>query len=111
MRTIKVLASIALTMAMVSCNTQGVTKKSLETELDSASYAVGLNMAKQFKVNFEDVDRDLFIQGFRNRMDSTNLLLADKDVQIVLNAFFKKKQEEKRKEAQAKAILSIKLRM
>ena len=90
MRTIKVLASIALTMAMVSCNTQEVTKKSLETELDSVSYAVGLNMAKQFKVNFEEVDRSLFIQGFRNRMDSTNLLLADKDVQLVLNAFFKK---------------------
>ena len=103
MKTVKTLALLILTISFLSCNNQGTTNKSLETEIDSVSYAFGLNMATQLKINFNEGDADLFVQGYRNGMDSLNLLIEVKDVRTVLGAFFKKQKEEKRKEQQAAA--------
>ena len=46
MKTIKNLAFVAILASLVSCNNQQVEKKSLENELDSVSYSLGLDMAE-----------------------------------------------------------------
>ena len=46
MKLIKFLAVIFLTTLVSSCNSQGVTKKSLDTEIDSLSYAIGMDVAR-----------------------------------------------------------------
>lgn len=104
MKTVKTLALLILTISFVSCNNQATISKSLETELDSVSYALGLNMATQLKTNFKEGDTDLFVQGYRNGMDSVNLLIKEKDIRTILNTFFQKQQAEKRKQQQADAI-------
>ena len=68
MKTIKNLAFAAVLTSLVSCNKQ-VEKKSLETELDSVSYSLGLDMAVKVKANWDKADVDLYQQGFRNGMD------------------------------------------
>ena len=45
MRVIKSLAIIAVIATMISCGNQKADVKSLETEIDSASYALGMDMA------------------------------------------------------------------
>ena len=75
MKVIKVVLSIATIAVLASCNNQGVTKKSLENEVDSASYALGLDMGSKLRVNFTEANNDLFVQGFRNGVDSTELLI------------------------------------
>jgi FKBP-type peptidyl-prolyl cis-trans isomerase len=107
MKIVKTLALLILTIGFVSCNTQGVSKKSLETGIDSASYALGLNMSSQIKVNFKNLNQDLFVQGYRNGMDSVETLIDSKDVKTILNAFFQKMQQEKMKEQQAAEIKKI----
>ena len=105
MKKINTLILAVAAISLISCNNQGGTnKKSLETEIDSVSYALGLNMASQLKANFKEVNKDVFTQGFKNGMDSLNLLINEKDVRAVLNTFFKKVQQEKMKEQQAAAI-------
>ncbi|MEX6627350.1 FKBP-type peptidyl-prolyl cis-trans isomerase [Tenacibaculum salmonis] len=102
MKLIKALAATVVTLSVVSCgNSQFKTKSSLATEVDSVSYGIGLDMANKIKMNFEDLDQGLFVQGFKNGMDSTNLLLDSKDINGILRSFFKKKQQEKMKEQQA----------
>ena len=102
MKITKILAVAVITLSVVSCgNSQFKTKSSLATEVDSVSYSLGLDMANKIKMNFDDMDQDLFVQGFKNGMDSTNLLIESKDVNNVLRAFFQKKQQEKMKEQQA----------
>jgi FKBP-type peptidyl-prolyl cis-trans isomerase FkpA len=98
MNTIKSLALATVLVGLVSCNKQQVEKKSLENELDSVSYALGLDMAIKIKANWDKADVDLYQQGFRNGMSASNLLItADpKSVNQVLNPFFKKLQAEKR---------------
>jgi FKBP-type peptidyl-prolyl cis-trans isomerase FklB len=103
MRILKGLAVMAVVASMTSCGNQKADVSSLETEIDSASYALGMDMAIKVKANFEDASTDLFLQGYRNGMDSTSLLIEQKDLNTFLRAFFQKQQVEKQKEAQAKA--------
>ncbi|TYP98246.1 FKBP-type peptidyl-prolyl cis-trans isomerase FklB [Tenacibaculum adriaticum] len=100
MKISKLIAVAALGLTVVSCNSQLKTKSSLATEIDSVSYALGLNMAEQMKVNAEEVDADLFVQGYLNGQDSSNLLIPSKDVKKVLDTYFQKKRQEMMKKKQ-----------
>jgi FKBP-type peptidyl-prolyl cis-trans isomerase FklB len=101
MKTIKFLIVAILATSLVSCNGQGVTNKSLKTEIDSVSYAAGLDMAYKIQQSFDEADKDLFIQGYRNGIDSTNLLLEKKDLQNIISTYFRNKQQEAAKEKAA----------
>ncbi|MEQ3498125.1 FKBP-type peptidyl-prolyl cis-trans isomerase [Tenacibaculum sp. SSH1-16] len=101
MKLTNILAATVVGLSIVSCsNGQFKQKSSLATEVDSVSYALGLDMANKIKMNFDDMDQDLFVQGFKNGMDSTNLLVESKDINNILRTFFQKKQQEKMKQMQ-----------
>jgi len=100
MKTIKILAISAIALTVVSCNKQGVTNKPLKTEIDSVSYALGLDMANKIKANFKEVDSDLFLQGYKNGIDSTNLKIETKDLNKIIGNYFQKKQQEMAKKKQ-----------
>lgn len=101
MKLTNILAATVVGLSVVSCsNGQFQQKSSLATEVDSVSYALGLDMANKIKENFDDMDQGLFVQGFKNGMDSTNLLIESKDINNILRTFFQKKQQEKMKEMQ-----------
>jgi|TARA_B110000971_G_scaffold215838_1_gene249953 FKBP-type peptidyl-prolyl cis-trans isomerase FklB len=103
MKLIKKVAVIAITATMFSCGNQVKDVKTLETELDSVSYAVGLSMSGQLKTNFSEVNKSILAQGIKNGLDSTNLLMEAKDMQEVLSSYFKKKQLAQMEEKQAAA--------
>jgi FKBP-type peptidyl-prolyl cis-trans isomerase FklB len=103
MKVIRNLVVVAVTITMFSCGNQVKQVKSLDNELDSVSYAVGLSMSGQLKSNFGEVNKDILSQGIRNGLDSTNLLIEAKDVQKVLAGYFQKKQEQQMKEQQEKS--------
>ena len=103
MKLVKKLAVVAITVSMFSCGNQVQDVKILETELDSVSYAVGLSMSGQLKSNFSEVNKAILAQGIRNGLDSTNLLIDAKDLQVVLSGYFKKKQQAQMEERQAAA--------
>ncbi|MFK5879977.1 MAG: FKBP-type peptidyl-prolyl cis-trans isomerase [Flavobacteriaceae bacterium] len=93
MKVVKLFVVVVFATLLFSCNNSGVTNKSLETELDSVSYAIGLDMAMKLKTNFSEVDRDLFIQGYSNGIDSTNVLLEQADLNKVISTYFAKRQQ------------------
>jgi len=104
MKVIKLVLVLVVMSALVSCNNQGITKKSLETGIDTASYALGVDLALKLKSNFSEIDRDLLIQGIVNGMDSTDLKIAPEKINFILQEFFKKKQEEQRLKQQEDAL-------
>ncbi len=93
-KTLKTIALFATIFLMVSCNSQGISNKSLKTDIDSVSYSLGLDMANKMKTNFTEVDKDLFVQGYINGMDSLNLLIESKDLNKIIGTYFQKKQQE-----------------
>jgi len=102
MSSIRNILAVLVIGTLFSCDNQVKEVKSLETELDSVSYAVGLSMSSQLKNGFEDVNKEILIQAIRNGLDSTNLLLDSKDIQKTIQTYFQKKQEENKKKELAK---------
>ncbi len=103
MKVIKFLVVVVLISTIVSCNSQGIKKKSLKTENDTVSYVLGLDIANKLKGNFEEVDKDLFIQGVISGLDSTNILIEKGKVDVILREFFQKRQVKMREKKQAEA--------
>lgn len=103
MRIIKNVLAIAVVATMTSCGNQVKEVKSLETEIDSVSYAIGLTMSGQLNSGFKEVNQDALLQAIRSGLDSTDLLIETKDVQNVIRNYFQKKQIAKQKEEQEKA--------
>ena len=101
MKTIKIVIATLVGFLVTSCNnSQFKTKKTLDNKVDSISYAVGLNMATQVKANFDEVNHDLFIQGFKNGIDSVKLLLDSEEAPKIIREYFQKKNEERMKKMQ-----------
>lgn len=102
MKVNKLVALATLGLTVASCGQGNLkTKKSLVTEIDSVSYALGLDMANQIESNFGDeINKDLLIQGFLNASDSTKLLIKKEDTRAVLMPFFQKKRQEQMEKVQ-----------
>ena len=96
----KFLSVVAIVILVASCNQNATAvQKPLVTELDSVSYAIGMDVAKNVKSTFQDFDNDLFIQAFNNVSDSSNILIDASKAQQIVRTYFQKIQ----KEAAAKA--------
>lgn len=103
MKIIKFLGVVVATLVLASCGGKGVSKRTLKTELDSVSYAIGMDVAKNVKTNVSEIDSELFIQGYMNYLDSTNILIKEENSQEILSAYFQKKQAENMKKQQEEA--------
>ncbi|CAL2081896.1 FKBP-type peptidyl-prolyl cis-trans isomerase [Tenacibaculum sp. 190524A05c] len=115
MKLSKIVAITVLGLTVVSCGKQlGGTQKSLETELDSVSYALGLNTGARMRAdkNANELSKDLYVQGFYNGADSTDIKINIEEATNIIRNYFSKKQmaqmEERRKEAEQKAELEYK---
>ncbi len=104
MKTIKILLVSTVILALISCNNSGIAQKSLDTELDTVSYSLGLDMGIKVKANFSDINKDLYIQGFISALDSTDILIEQKDISEILRIFFQKQQQETQKKHQVEAL-------
>ncbi|QNM86195.1 FKBP-type peptidyl-prolyl cis-trans isomerase [Polaribacter pectinis] len=103
MKIIKYTLAVAISATLFSCGNQVKEVKSLETDIDSVSYAIGLTMSGQLKNGFKEVNKDILTQAIRNGLDSTNLLIENKDVQNIIRNYFQKVQEAKKQEELAKS--------
>lgn len=104
MKLIKFLGVLFLTAIVSSCNSQGVSKKSLETEIDSVSYAIGMDVARNVGTSFTEFDNDLFIQGYMSVVDSSDVLIDKEAVQEIIKSYMTKKQQADREKQQAEAL-------
>ncbi|PKQ46935.1 FKBP-type peptidyl-prolyl cis-trans isomerase [Confluentibacter flavum] len=110
MKLFKFLGTIVLASLVFSCNSKKtVTKESLKTEVDSVSYALGLDVASSIGSNFEEVNSELFLAGYMNAMDSTNTILDKAAAQTIIQMYVQKNQAkmmQKQQEAAAKELES-----
>lgn len=108
MKIIKSIVTVVALSALVSCKSQKTDVKQLETEIDSVSYAIGVNMSNQFKTGFPEFNEDVFMQGVRDGKDSSKVLLKSADLQMIINSYFQKQQQEKMKEQEAAGLINKK---
>lgn len=108
MKIIKVLSIGILALVISSCNDKSVKNKSLETQIDSVSYALGINIGTSIKSSFDDIDNDLLIQGYMNVLDSSDIMIDNTEAETILKTYLQQKQVEaqtkQKEEAEKKAL-------
>lgn len=109
MKIIKLVLVLTVISTILSCNSQGITKKDLKTDIDTASYVLGLDIAVKLKGNFDNINQDLFIQGVKNGLDSTNILIEFEKIDPILREFFQKKQKADQEKQQAEALKKVEI--
>jgi len=88
------LTALVAAATLVACNNGGgeSTSVTLNNNIDSVSYAIGINSATGLKQQFSEGNMDAYVQGFKDALDSTDMLLATEDAQAVIQAYMQKKQ-------------------
>jgi FKBP-type peptidyl-prolyl cis-trans isomerase FklB len=63
--------------------------KSLATQQQKASYAVGLNVGQRFKSDAIPLDNDAFFKGFKDGVAGANPALSQDEIKQVMESFLK----------------------
>lgn len=86
-------------MFLTSC-TQSKINADVKTEIDSMSYALGINMAERFKQgDIDDINIMAFAKGFQESYESMENAMTNEEAIEFLNAYFAKLGEIKAKAA------------
>ncbi len=89
---------IAASMLMISCENQSgsTTITTLDTELDSVSYAIGIDIASNIKKSgFEDINPDAIAKGFADIYAEGELMMDAQAANTYVMAYFNKARERK----------------
>lgn len=83
--------------------TQGISQDTLNTDLEKASYAIGLKYGQGMKRDLGELQIEKILDGFRTGFNGEKPLLTDVEVTQVLTAFQQRKRAEMEKEHAEKA--------
>lgn len=96
-----IFAAVLVTALFVSgCSEKEIGSGDLKTQIDSVSYAIGLDMGKNFKAQSIDIQSDVFLAGLKDGLEDTVYLLNDEEIQSVLMNFQMQMMEKRQKEMQ-----------
>lgn len=105
MRKFNLLLVVFSIVLLGSCGNNGENNKSteLKTELDSVGYAIGANIGMNLERDkLTDMNVDIIAKGIKDAIAKDSSIMAQKDIQKVLQVFFNKKrikdQQEKQKQ-------------
>lgn len=98
-----ILPAIAIVF-LAACNNSSSSDKNIElaNEIDSVSYAIGMNSATGLKENVPEINMEAYIQGFKNQADSGVTKLTTEEMDQVLQAYSMKRQMKQMEEQQKK---------
>jgi len=110
MKLINLSLILLIIIFSTSCaqNNKNIKSKKLKTELDSVSYALGVDIAENLKESDLDfVDLELFIKAMQDSRDS-NLIFNVVESRQIMNDYFLKKQKEKLLERKEEGLAFLK---
>jgi len=76
----------------------------LKTPQDNTSYGIGVDVGRNFKKQGVEVDLDLMVKGIKDGLSGGKLLLPDKELRKIMNAF---QGELRQKQAEATRIAAV----
>lgn len=92
----KITLSIVGALTLLACgNGENETANvTLSTNIDSVSYAIGVNSANGLQAQFSEGNMDAFMKGFKDALDSADLLIATEEAKGIIQAYSQQKQME-----------------
>jgi FKBP-type peptidyl-prolyl cis-trans isomerase FklB len=103
-----ILATGACALFLTSCD-QNKTSATLNTEMDSVSYAIGLSIGNNFKQqSLDSVSVDLIAQAINDVLkDKKDLPMTEADVNMLLQSFMMKHQRTVAEKAKLEGVKNI----
>jgi FKBP-type peptidyl-prolyl cis-trans isomerase len=101
------LLTVVATLMFASCNNQESEMKEVKitTELDSLSYALGVDMAENFKnAKLENINIDIYSQAMKDVLVDSTAKIDKESASKIINAYLQKKQEEEGKKLSEEGI-------
>lgn len=98
----KLLASFILSLG-ITATAHASQTSSLNTTLEQASYAVGVDLANNLQMQGINLDTDAFLQGLRDSLTAQNLKLTAEEMQAALARFQEELELSRNSELQALA--------
>jgi len=95
----KYLVFAALSLMLIACQGNTQEKVELKTQKDSVSYSIGLDVGRNLKKQFVEVNTAALARGIADVIDSTKPMLSEEQVQSVMMAF-QQRMMAKHEEAQ-----------
>ncbi|GJQ62049.1 MAG: peptidyl-prolyl cis-trans isomerase [Melioribacteraceae bacterium] len=89
-----ILLLISLTAACQSDGMKKVNKSDLETDSAKVSYALGVDLGKNIKLQGVEVDIDIFMAGLRVSLEEGEALMTEEEVTNAILSYHTKKREE-----------------
>ena len=105
-----IVAAFALTIPLMNCSSQTDKGGSmqLKTELDSASYVLGLDIGAYLKEVKKDINLSVFSRGVEDNVKGKKPALTEKEIGDIKMALSKKVQEEQAKKGKEQGDVNIK---
>ncbi len=101
-------ALLAMALTCVSCGGGGEARKaSLDTEVERASYAYGMDVATSMLRSGLVLDVDCFVQGFRDTAEGQSPLLSNQEKMQVMQDYAAKMREAQMAEAEVAAVTNL----
>jgi FKBP-type peptidyl-prolyl cis-trans isomerase FklB len=74
-------------LVVVSLTSVAQKKAALKTDKQKASYGIGMDIGKNFKESFPDVDVEALVRGVRDALAGTKPAIGEKELAAVMTAF------------------------
>ncbi len=97
----KYMASVALSVVLLACESNTQNKADLKTTQDSVSYIIGTSIGKNLKAQKVAVSVDQLARGIRDVVDSNKLLITDEQAESIMSAFQQRMVARQEEEAHA----------
>jgi FKBP-type peptidyl-prolyl cis-trans isomerase FklB len=101
------VALVALAFACVSCGGGEARKTSLDTEIERASYAYGMDVASSMERSGLELDVDSFVQGFRDTLTGEDVLLSNQEKMQIMQEYSQKMREQQMAEMEAQGARNL----
>ena len=92
------VAIVVVILSITACKNQKRQDK-LVNEIDSVSYALGLDIANKIKINFKEANHAIFLEAYEDAADSSKVKIKADQIGGILNTFFMRMQQEAMAEA------------
>lgn len=83
----RVTILILAALVVMSVSSVAQKKAALKTQKQKASYGIGLNIGKNFKEQFPDVDVDAMVRGFKDALAGNKPALDEQELAGVMKTF------------------------
>lgn len=104
MKILKCLGALVFATMIFSCeDKKSVNKEDLKTEIDSISYVLGMDFAKNVSMTLDEINNDLFFAGYLSTIDSSETLMNETEAQSFLRNYFERNREKIMKKQQEMA--------